>query len=110
MLSNVVCLLEPRLLIASIGEASSFASCHQSGNDIETFAAGKSAAYKVFQVIDRVPSIDTMSEGGDKPTKVVGRIELKGVDFTYPARDDIKVGRFSPSSMLAPVFALRSVV
>jgi len=58
---------------------------------MEFFSAAKAAAYKIFQIIDRVPDIDVMSGDGDKPTKVIGQIDFKGVDFTYPSREDVQV-------------------
>jgi ATP-binding cassette subfamily B protein len=52
-------------------------------------AAG--AAERIFEVIDRVPSIP--SEGGLAPSKVQGLVELSHVDFSYPARRDVAVLR-----------------
>ena len=49
------------------------------------------AAAKVFATIDRVPSIDSASEEGAKPSKVTGEIVLENVDFNYPARPDVQV-------------------
>lgn len=63
----------------------------QAGSNMEYFAAAKAAAYKVFEIIDRVPDIDCMSEEGHKPTKVRGEITFKNIDFTYPSREDVQV-------------------
>ena len=35
-----------------------------------------------------VPAIDDLSEAGEKPSTVGGRVELRGVQFSYPARPD----------------------
>jgi len=49
------------------------------------------AAAKLFATIDRVPSIDSASEGGLKPSKVVGEITFENIHFNYPARPDVQV-------------------
>uniref|UniRef100_H2ZR93 Bile salt export pump n=1 Tax=Ciona savignyi TaxID=51511 RepID=H2ZR93_CIOSA len=61
------------------------------GSNMEYFAAAKAAAYKVFEIIDRVPEIDSMSDDGHKPDRVHGKIEFKNVDFTYPSRLDVQI-------------------
>nr|XP_018672478.2 multidrug resistance protein 1A-like isoform X1 [Ciona intestinalis] len=61
------------------------------GSNMEYFAAAKAAAYKVFEIIDRVPLIDSMSDEGHKPDRVKGQIEFKNVDFTYPSRTDVQI-------------------
>lgn len=49
------------------------------------------AAAKLFITIDRVPSIDSSSDEGAKPSKVTGEIVFENVDFNYPARPDVQV-------------------
>lgn len=49
------------------------------------------AAQDLFQVIDRRPEIDSLSEEGLKPDEVSGSIELKGVHFAYPTRDNVPI-------------------
>ncbi|XP_026274262.1 ATP-dependent translocase ABCB1-like isoform X2 [Frankliniella occidentalis] len=49
------------------------------------------AASNIFNVIDRVPSIDPYDTRGLKPEKVKGHIEFRMVGFSYPARPEIKV-------------------
>jgi len=49
------------------------------------------AAAKLFGTIDRVPSIDSASEEGVKPNKVIGEITFENVDFNYPSRPDVQV-------------------
>lgn len=48
-------------------------------------------AYKVFQTIDRVPSIDPDSKDGIVPGKVIGRVEFRNVMFKYPTRPDVTI-------------------
>lgn len=58
---------------------------------MEYFSNATAAAAKIFQIIDRVPPIDSLSQEGHRPQKVSGRIELKNIDFTYPSRTDVQV-------------------
>ncbi|KAI5056796.1 hypothetical protein GOP47_0028614 [Adiantum capillus-veneris] len=66
----------------SLGEASP---------SLNAFGAGKAAAYKMFQVIDRVPDIDAFNLTGEVPQNIRGEIEFRNVDFSYPARADVKI-------------------
>ncbi|OBZ86718.1 Multidrug resistance protein 2 [Choanephora cucurbitarum] len=49
------------------------------------------AAYKIFGVIDQVPTIDTDNADGLKPETISGEIEFKNVKFSYPTRPDITI-------------------
>lgn len=46
---------------------------------------------KIISTIDRVPTIDSGSPDGLKPDSCEGTIELRNVDFRYPARKNIQV-------------------
>ena len=52
---------------------------------------GCGAAARLFTTIDLVPSIDSGSEEGLKPSTVVGEITLENVDFNYPARPEVHI-------------------
>jgi ATP-binding cassette subfamily B (MDR/TAP) protein 1 len=52
---------------------------------------GRGAAARLFATIDLVPSIDSGSEEGLKPSTVVGEITVKNVDFNYPARPEVDI-------------------
>ncbi|KAL0079202.1 P-loop containing nucleoside triphosphate hydrolase protein [Phycomyces blakesleeanus] len=54
-----------------------------------TTASG--AAYKIFETIERIPDIDADSIEGIQPPKIVGDIEFKDVQFTYPTRPDVPI-------------------
>ncbi|XP_066999667.2 multidrug resistance protein homolog 49 [Anabrus simplex] len=58
---------------------------------IEAFNMARGAAAVVFAVIERVPQIDSLGEGGLQPDKLGGDIEFKDVHFQYPARPEVKV-------------------
>ncbi|CAG5103938.1 Oidioi.mRNA.OKI2018_I69.chr1.g1009.t1.cds [Oikopleura dioica] len=53
----------------------------------EYLGTATTAAYSVFELIDRVPEIDIYSEEGAKPV-IQGTIEFQNVDFTYPSRKE----------------------
>jgi len=53
------------------------------------FMRAGGASQRVFELIDRHPAIE--SEGGVRPDRVDGRIELRGVGFAYPSRPDVTV-------------------
>jgi len=46
---------------------------------------------ETFKIIDRVSKIDSMSEEGLKPDKIIGDIEFKNVDFSYAGTPAIKI-------------------
>ncbi|KAK3779552.1 hypothetical protein RRG08_045298 [Elysia crispata] len=56
-----------------------------------TVNTGRAAAYGVFQILDRKSKIDSFSEEGLQPQTLTGNISLKGVHFTYPSREDVKI-------------------
>mmetsp|Transcript_121413 Transcript_121413/g.302976 ORF Transcript_121413/g.302976 Transcript_121413/m.302976 type:complete len:720 (-) Transcript_121413:75-2234(-) len=45
----------------------------------------RQAAARIFQIINRIPTIDSFSEQGATLPEVVGDIELKDVKFAYPS-------------------------
>ncbi|KAK1131154.1 hypothetical protein K0M31_017447 [Melipona bicolor] len=58
---------------------------------LEAFAVARGSAAAIFQVLDRIPAIDSLSSEGQKLPSVTGEIEFKNVHFQYPARKDVKV-------------------
>ncbi|KAJ4287807.1 hypothetical protein N0V90_012511 [Kalmusia sp. IMI 367209] len=58
---------------------------------IITLTKAASAAEELFRVIDRTSEIDPLNDEGERPKKCFGHIEIKGVDFAYPARPDVSV-------------------
>ena len=63
----------------------------QSAPYAEAFATARSAAAKIYKVIDRVPDIDSSSKEGKKPTALEGVIRFENVFFNYPSRKDVKI-------------------
>eukprot|EP00164_Ancoracysta_twista_P001384 GFYU01001804.1.p1 GENE.GFYU01001804.1~~GFYU01001804.1.p1 ORF type:complete len:1235 (+),score=430.50 GFYU01001804.1:168-3872(+) len=59
----------------------------QASPDVGYFAKARAAAYKVFQTIDAVPTIQTGSASSNKRT-FKGDIRFQTVSFKYPSRPD----------------------
>ena len=58
---------------------------------MSAFAAGKAAAFKMFETINRKPEIDAYDARGKKFDDICGDVELRDVFFTYPARRDEQI-------------------
>ncbi|KAG8177035.1 hypothetical protein JTE90_024081 [Oedothorax gibbosus] len=57
----------------------------------EAFAMARGSAAKIYDVIERVPSIDSSSKKGKKPHSLRGTIHIKDVHFNYPARPTVPI-------------------
>jgi ATP-binding cassette subfamily B (MDR/TAP) protein 1 len=68
----------------AVGQASQFAP---------DYGKAKAAAARVFTLLDQVPSIDSYSTDGEKPSSCVGKIEFSDVHFSYPTRSSVTVLR-----------------
>uniref|UniRef100_H2YJX3 Bile salt export pump n=1 Tax=Ciona savignyi TaxID=51511 RepID=H2YJX3_CIOSA len=79
------------MLTAFFGVLIGAFSLGQGMSNVEYFSGAQAAAFKVFEIIDRTPEIDSMSDAGHKPDQVKGQIEFKNVDFTYPSRKDVQI-------------------
>lgn len=58
---------------------------------VESFSVARGAAASIFAVIDNKPTIDSMSESGDRPKLVTGKVEFRSVKFNYPSRPDVPI-------------------
>ncbi|GAB6020134.1 hypothetical protein CHUAL_002862 [Chamberlinius hualienensis] len=63
----------------------------QSAPYIEAFSQARAAAASVYEVIDRIPPIDSSSTEGLRQEKVEGNIEFDDVHFNYPSRPDVRI-------------------
>ncbi|KAI9195310.1 hypothetical protein LWI28_013695 [Acer negundo] len=75
-------------------------SLGQTSPCVNAFAAGKAAAYKMFETIKRKPKIDPYDYSGMTLENLEGEIEFKDVHFRYPARPDVQI--FSGFSLHVP--------
>ncbi|CAH3192004.1 unnamed protein product, partial [Porites evermanni] len=57
------------------------------------YVKAKVAAARLFKIFDRESLIDSSSEDGLKPSSITGTVQLRGVRFRYPTRQDVKVLR-----------------
>lgn len=66
-------------------------SLGQTPPSLNAFASGKAAAYKMLETIKRTPKIDPYDTSGIVLEDIKGEVELKDVDFRYPARPDVQI-------------------
>lgn len=57
--------------------------------DLQAFSFATGAGSKIFETINRIPSIDIASESGEKLENIKGRIQIKNISFIYPARPEM---------------------
>lgn len=79
------------LLIVLFGTLAGAQNLGLTAPHIETFSTARASAISIFNVIDRIPEIDSLSNRGKTPTKVTGNIKFSNVTFRYPARNDVQV-------------------
>ncbi|KAI0346005.1 P-loop containing nucleoside triphosphate hydrolase protein [Trametopsis cervina] len=59
--------------------------------EMQAVTHARGAAAKLYQTIDRVPSIDSASGEGLRPEKCVGEITFENVKFNYPSRPNVPI-------------------
>ncbi|KAF2316201.1 hypothetical protein GH714_041542 [Hevea brasiliensis] len=59
------------------------------GSMTTDLAKGSDAVGSVFTVLDRYTKIEPEDSDGFKPETIMGNVELRDVDFAYPARPDV---------------------
>lgn len=79
------------LVIVFFGVLSGAQNMGLTSPHLEAFAVARGSAAAIFQVLDRVPTIDSLSKEGKKLESVNGEIEFRDVKFCYPARKNIQV-------------------
>ncbi|XP_028835614.1 multidrug resistance protein 1 [Denticeps clupeoides] len=63
----------------------------QSSSLAPDFAKAKTSAQRILSMLDMKPAIDIYNQEGHKPTDCVGDIEFRGLHFSYPTRQNVKV-------------------
>ncbi len=62
---------------------------------VEAFSMARAAAATIFNIIDRVPEIDSFSDSGKKPfSEGPATITFQDVHFNYPSRKNVKVYKY----------------
>uniref|UniRef100_A0A5B7B3K0 Putative ABC transporter B family member 15-like isoform X1 n=1 Tax=Davidia involucrata TaxID=16924 RepID=A0A5B7B3K0_DAVIN len=79
-------LFETFMVLVSTGRV--IADAGTMTNDL---AKGSDAVGSVFAVLDRYTRIEPEDPEGYKPDKITGHVELRDVDFAYPARPDVMI-------------------
>ncbi|KAH8078408.1 multidrug resistance protein 1 [Cristinia sonorae] len=59
--------------------------------EIQAITQARGAAAKLYDTIDRVPTIDSESEEGLRPDTCRGEITLENIKFNYPSRPDVPI-------------------
>ncbi|KAL6998192.1 Multidrug resistance protein 1 [Sarracenia purpurea var. burkii] len=63
----------------------------QSAPSMAAFAKARVAAARIFCIIDHRPGVERNNESGLELDSVMGQVELKNVDFSYPSRPEVPV-------------------
>uniref|UniRef100_A0A7E4V7L2 ABC-type xenobiotic transporter n=2 Tax=Panagrellus redivivus TaxID=6233 RepID=A0A7E4V7L2_PANRE len=58
---------------------------------VSVIIGAKMAANELFEIIDRVPKLDSLSKAGMKLDNIKGKIEFTNIHFRYPSRPEVKV-------------------
>lgn len=66
-------------------------SLGQAAPDITAFLRAKTAAYPIFEMIERNTVSKMGSKTGKSLNKVEGHIQFKDVSFSYPSRPDVMI-------------------
>ncbi|XP_068791160.1 ATP-binding cassette sub-family B member 5 isoform X1 [Struthio camelus] len=66
-------------------------SLGQAAPNLESVANARGAAYEVYRIIKKKRLIDSSSQEGYKPDKLIGEIEFRNIHFNYPSRPDVKI-------------------
>ncbi|KAG8435252.1 hypothetical protein GDO86_013268 [Hymenochirus boettgeri] len=66
-------------------------SLGQAAPNLESIANARGAAYEVYKTINKPRLIDSSSNEGHKLDRLVGQIEFKNINFSYPSRPDIQI-------------------
>lgn len=58
---------------------------------VDSFGVALGAARNLFSIIDRESEIDPISEIGNKPDSITGRLRFEDIHFRYPSRPDVEI-------------------
>nr|XP_027099339.1 putative multidrug resistance protein [Coffea arabica] len=81
----------PRVFMAICCVTLAGLGCMGALPNLSFISEGTAAAARIFNMIDRIPEIDTQNVRGKVVAYVKGHIEFKEVDFRYPSRPNTPV-------------------
>ncbi|KAI9478271.1 MAG: P-loop containing nucleoside triphosphate hydrolase protein [Benjaminiella poitrasii] len=81
----------PQVFVAFLAMMMGSMSLLKLPSNLAAVSSARGAAYKVYEIIDRVPDIDSDSKEGLILDKFTGSVEFKHVHFKYPTRPDIMI-------------------
>ncbi|KAJ3385238.1 Multidrug resistance protein 1 [Entophlyctis sp. JEL0112] len=79
------------VLVAYMAFTVGVLSLLQLPQNISAVTTARGAAFKIYDTINRVPSIDSRSNDGLTPVNTDGKIVLEQVSFAYPTRPDSQI-------------------
>jgi ABC-type multidrug transport system fused ATPase/permease subunit len=79
-----------RVLICTL---MTFTDVGRANSNVPELTSSKAAAYKVFQLTDRIPEIDPFDPDGEVPSQCNGEVALNKVTYYYPTRKQTLVLR-----------------
>ncbi|KAL1565234.1 ABC-type xenobiotic transporter [Salvia divinorum] len=82
-----------RVFIAAVCVVLGGLSCMSALPNLSFIVEASTAATKIFEMIDRVPAIDSQDDRGKVLSYVHGEIEFKEVYFSYPSRMESQILR-----------------
>ncbi|KAM7480105.1 hypothetical protein LguiA_028318 [Lonicera macranthoides] len=78
--------------------------------NVKYFAEANIAAALIFEMIERVPSIDSANQQGETIPGVKGELEFKDIDFAYPTRpESLTLRKFNLKMMACQTVGLVGV-
>ncbi|KAI8991707.1 P-loop containing nucleoside triphosphate hydrolase protein [Mycotypha africana] len=81
----------PQVFVAFLAMMLGSMSLIKLPSNLSAVSTACGAAYKIYEIIDRIPKIDVESTTGLVPKNINGSIEFRHVHFKYPTRPDLVI-------------------
>ncbi|KAG5856705.1 hypothetical protein ANANG_G00010730 [Anguilla anguilla] len=80
-----------RVLLVFMAVIMALSNLNEGVSHLEAIVKAQGAASEIYNTIDMHRPIDSSSKEGHKPDRVIGNIEFKNIQFSYPSRKDITI-------------------